>query len=116
MENSNPYLIEASRAAEMYKDAHELDSLSIYTDEKRPDDAFDMWKDLTKGGSLFSKFRKGDESPAITYKRFIKKKNEEFSKKRGEFLRKYGFDYTKVNMKHSDSMQVKDFDSNILAI
>jgi hypothetical protein len=103
------------RAANMYRDAAYLKRLNIFRSSEMPEDAYNLWSLMTKGGTKLRTGRIPNESPKITFKRFIKRKVEEFDQKQDEFMDKYGFDWRKIDLDKSDSMGVKDFKGDTIA-
>lgn len=103
------------RAENMYRDAAYLNRINIFRSSQLPEDAYNLWSLLTKGGTKLRTGRIPNESPKITFKRFIKRKSEEFDDKQQEFRNKYGFDWKDIDIDKSDTMGVKNHQGDIIA-
>ena len=106
---------ELFRTQDMYTKAEYLKRLELFSPSRLPKDAYGLWDKLTKSGSLMQRMRKPNESPKITFSRFIKKKREQYENLKDEFERLFGMDYKNVDLENSTSQNVVDKKGNTIA-
>lgn len=88
------------------RDARDIERLEIFLPDHMPDDAYDLWFKMSAGGKRFSQYARPNESPKVTYNRFVSKKREEYNKKRKQFRDMYGHDYKELDMQATQDMSV----------
>lgn len=106
---------ELLRTSTLYAKAEYLKRLELFSPARLPEDAYDLWNKLTKSGSLMQKMRKPNESPKITFSRYIKKKRDEYKKLKDEFEKQYNMDYRIIDMDNSNSEHVVGKNGNTIA-
>lgn len=107
---------ELAKAQDMYSRAERLKRLELFLPPNIPDDGYELWSKLTKGGSLARQgTQRPGESPKITYKRFVQKKIDEYNRLKKEFEQKYNMSYKNIDVDKSGSMEVFDVNGEKLA-